>query len=838
MADLRELIERALSSITFEQGVREAKQKTPQSYAFHSVSVGTLAYEVCNAVKSVSDIGRKQLEALGQKYGLDPDALCFFGGFLHDWNKLGSEAEARELVGKLGLEKVESFLFGIATTAEGRLPDNLHTPLWIAIKLADMMMVSDIASVKDVFALADSPAYRTAVRLLGEYGLSLGYISTTFRLFTLVSSRELIKELGESGYFPLMSYPDGVLFLRTKASKPVLLSSVAALLNSKVFSSDQSEIEAKVGEIGRCLESKVDEFQKMNVDVRSVIYVKYEEGREKAIQVNNLLPSKVCKPFEDVVGNLDNASKLEVARRVIKKYRDSIPYGLLVYFVHKFSSIDKDYIKKGLGIKSGFPEYLLDIEPEDLKKKIDDVLALLEKRYSPSSGGVDRTIQYFVKTSFSGDVMDDLPLQTESPQNYCIVCGMPIYDKSVRFVQYAQELKGKAEIWIPRERGLEDIDRVRDSWRICPICLYEANLMKGQMRPPYFIVSFYPGVPVRLLDLFDLDIGDVRYSVDRKKSYLEAFKGMGGVLTDTPKRALSAYMGSKVVVPVTNVVSFDLYTRLDKESLNRLLPYAPMLSIAFLASPVMVGSTIYEIPSVQSNVVSVSSSFNYTFMRPLKTNLSTLQILLSYTAKFTALRKACPKKDELDNCLAQMAVEMDLYSSIDPSLGVLSLGVGVGTPLEEESKFFSSFLPVAGFLLKASKEVGEMEGKKDISSSVFSLAHVLKEVVGKPNVSKYEVTGFFRDGVDMFFKTSTVLDSRDDRIGIAVNTALASLENKYSLNDSQRARAYSALQNIFERLYEIEQEADRSLALSIANTITNWIFIAYRYVYSSGGEKE
>jgi CRISPR-associated protein Csc3 len=79
------------------------------------------------------------------------------------------------------------------------------------------------------------------------------------------------------------------------------------------------------------------------------------------------------------------------------------------------------------------------------------------------------------------------------------------------------------------------------------------------------------------------------------------------------------------------------------------------------------------------------------------------------------------------------------------------------------------------------------------------------------------------------------LKDKEDRIGLSVNASIMSLENKYSLDDSQRARVYSALQNIFEVLYRIEEQADRSLAISIANTISNWLYIAYKSV--SKGDK-
>jgi len=124
---------------------------------------------------------------------------------------------------------------------------------------------------------------------------------------------------------------------------------------------------------------------------------------------------------------------------------------------------------------------------------------------------------------------------------------------------------------------------------------------------------------------------------------------------------------------------------------------------------------------------------------------------------------------------------------------------------------------------------------ENIRSSIFSIAYVLKDVIKSQKVSKYDVTGFLREGIDVFFRTSSVVKDKEDRIGISVNASIASLENKYSLDDSQRARVYSALQNIFEALHRIEEQADRSLAISIANTLSNWLYIAYKLV--SQGDK-
>ncbi|MCQ4367240.1 MAG: CRISPR-associated protein, partial [Sulfolobales archaeon] len=735
------LVKKSLNSITFRQGVKEAKYKSPQSYAFHSLSVGTLALDICRAVYTSSELGKRQLEKLSECYKLPYEELCFYGGFLHDWNKLeGGEDAAKKIAKELNLP--EKFLGSFPTMAEGNLPDNLHRPTWVSIKLADMLMISDIRSAKDVFYYATSDAYKNAVESLRNYDLEIGYVSSTFRLFTLVASKDLLDKMfsKDAGYFPLISYSDGLLFLRRKNAQRIVLSKVLEVLNKEVFSSSSVWIDEKVNKIEKCITKKVDLFREMNTDMKG-----------KIRQLNALLDPKVCKPFEDVVGNLDNKSKLEVAKRVINDLREDVPFGVLVYFVHKFSADDKNYIRKGLGITGKSLSYLENIK--NVQEMIDKILALLEKRYQATQG-VDKTLLYYVKRSFSGDVLDDLPSINERPKDYCVVCGMPIYsDNPVRFVQYAEELGGKAEIWIPREKGLEEIDSVRDSWKVCPICIYEANLMKGRVKPPYFIVTFYPGIPIDLLNLIDFDFSQgLKYYVNEEDSYLKAFESLGGKgerLAPYQKKAMPAYFSSKVIVKAWEVTDFNLSTRLTKSELNKLLPYAPMLSIIFLTSPVLISSNIHEIPIVHENIVSITSTYNYSFMKPLDSNLNTLYSIFAYSAKYDAMRKIC--KSDLDNCLGYLTAESDLYSSVDPALGVLSIGMGVGTPIDNDEKFFSTFLPVSGFLLKVAGMVSKMG--ESIKSSIFSIAYVLKDVIKSQKVSKYDVTGFLREGIDVFFRT-------------------------------------------------------------------------------------
>jgi len=88
------LVKKALSSITLRQGVREAKLRSPQSYAFHALSAATLALDICRAIYASSDLGKRQLEKLSEMYNLPFEDLCFYGGLLHDWNKLEGGEEA------------------------------------------------------------------------------------------------------------------------------------------------------------------------------------------------------------------------------------------------------------------------------------------------------------------------------------------------------------------------------------------------------------------------------------------------------------------------------------------------------------------------------------------------------------------------------------------------------------------------------------------------------------------------------------------------------------------------------------------------------------------------
>jgi hypothetical protein len=155
-----------------------------------------------------------------------------------------------------------------------------------------------------------------------------------------------------------MSYSDGLVFLRRKNSQQILLGKVLDLLNKEIFSSSSQGIEDKVNDIKKCITNKEDLFRQMNIDVKSVIY----DEKGKVRQLNAFLPSKVCKPFEDVVGNLDNKSKIEVAKRIIEELRGDVPFGVLVYFVNKFSKGDEDYIRRGLEIKEKSLSYLENIQ--------------------------------------------------------------------------------------------------------------------------------------------------------------------------------------------------------------------------------------------------------------------------------------------------------------------------------------------------------------------------------------------------------------------------------------------------------------------------------------------
>jgi len=849
---LVKLIENAMNSVTFEQAVMEAKYETPQSFIFHSLSVATLAYDICEAIKETSPDSLKRLSELYK--GITPEELCFYGGFLHDWNKLKSlqidksdEEEklkiAKEETMKIAKELlkyikederlIDDIVNTFASYAEGSLNDRSYMPAWVAIKLADMLMISNIQSIKDIPYFMESESYENAIKTLNSYKLKLDYISSSFRLFTLIASRNIIDDLIEKGYRPLMSYKDGVVFLRPEDKPFLKLSDIYRRLREEV--SFGGSIDNKNDLID-------DRFEKIKRCLNRDIINEINNNKEKAIQydLNAILLTRICKPFEDVVGSLDNSIKLEVAKKVINELQ---PIGVIMYFIHRFSSKDEDYIAKKLGFSSKptSRQYILKID--DTNSWLKKILMALQERYSSNSE--DLTLKYYTKYSFSGDIKDDLTWNNDTPKDYCTVCGLPIYSTPTRFVQYAEEIRGKAEIWIPREKALDYIDTTIKLWSACPICIYEARQMRDIITPPYLIISFYPGIPISLLDVLDFNKPEPETSrIDVNEKFYNVFKMFGGDLTTTPshRKLMVGYLGSKIII---SIVSLGLSkqskeTRITKTSLNKMLHYAPFLSIIFLIAPVRISSEIYDVPLYGSNVISVSSNYSYSFLKPENIsndsrkpggNLKVIYQLLAYSAKYEALTNVTGKMD-LDNMLNKLVQEWDLYASVDPALGVLSLGLGLGTPISfNEGSFFWNISRRAWIILDA---MGKVSGMGDsLKDNIFSLAFVLKEVVGEVP-SKYAVIGFIRDGVDTFFRTSFALENKDDRVELATNAALGSLENKYSLDQKNINKAYYALKSIFETLYDIEKKSDRGLAMSVANTITNWIYIALSIVKPEG----
>ncbi|MEM2615798.1 MAG: hypothetical protein QXO44_03530, partial [Thermoplasmatales archaeon] len=506
----------------------------------------------------------------------------------------------------------------------------------------------------------------------------------------------------------------------------------------------------------------------------------------------------------------------------------------LMYFIEKFSSSDKDYIKKNLEIKENFPHYMEGID--DPIPLLDKIKSIIRGKYS-SAKTKDLTLLSFVKKSFSGYVQDDLPEVNEKPYDYCIVCGTSIYDKEpVRFKQFAELLSGKTEIFIPRETALDEIDKISYQLHICKICNYEAAQLKNEIQPPYFIVSFYPGIPVSLLKILDYDptkIADVTRKITSNSSYLDVLRSCGGDFNElTNKRSIVDYLSSKVIVRASDVTpKSKMITRLDKTTFNKILPYAPLISISYLSAPVKVSSTILDIPE-ESRSIDFSSEFNYTWTKLESekegVNYKTLLLLLSYYEKIGVCGG-----DE--NCINEMASEMDLFASVDPSLSVLAFGFGIGTTLEEDSRFFKYISPRSYFLNFTLGQVSKMG--ETLKNSLYSIAANLKEM-NKQAKSKYDVIGFLRDGIDMFFKTSSTNLSKEDRIGIAVNASLSSLENQLSekvFTDEKKKIIYYKLNDIFSILYDIESQSDRSLAISISNAIVNWLYILYKVV---GGKNE
>ncbi len=840
-AKLEELVKKSMEILSFTDAIRPAKITSPQTYVFHSISVGTLSYTICKKIAEVDSEGIKNLEDI---YNYDYRDLCYFGGFFHDWMKLYSTKEkegfkflpdakerAKELAKKTGIPNAEKLVDHIYTFAEGPLSNNAELPLWVSVKLADMLMISEITSASDIYKFAESLNYIDALRALRSYGLDLYYITASPRLFTILASEDIINSVNGT---PLIIYKDGFVYISSKDSQPLPLSKILEIFINKFKSVDINDL---VNNIEKCIRNKEEEWNELNLGNFSVLYNE-KSGEKKAKQLNAFLPTKICSPFEDIVGNLSPQGKIQVVEKVIKDLRDTIPYGIIVYFAEKFSRNDGDYIKDKLGIKDKFPKYLSGIKLEDTQKIIDEILNAIKEKYSKSVSNL--TIASFVKKSFGGYVRDDLDLGKTQPKNYCVVCGTPIYDEAVNFKQFSSVLGGKTEIWIPRETGLDEIDRVRDSWVICPICNYEAMELSKNFAPPFILVTFYPGIPIQLLEtLNNITIGDVGKKslqslvMSKKSTYYDVFAVSFDKIRNFSKNIKADYLGGKIIIPSVDITN-KKSTRLDKSTLNDILFYIPYVSSVYLFSPIIISGSIYDFPIV-SNTFEISSEINYLWTRANEQvqdpNYATLLLLLAYNAKYSVLKSTFKNRDEFDNVLNSMINEMDLFASVSRSLSVISFGMAINESEDENrlARNIMFFIPFLDFAFSRVDKMGE-----SFSKSLNIIANVLADVIKDKNVSKHQVVGFLRDGIDMFFKSYML--SKEDRISIAANAALNTLSNNFSIRDEDSKIIFPSLRNIFSNLYDIEVSSDRSLSISISTALVNWLYLLY--LYKKSGEKE
>ncbi|TRM85309.1 hypothetical protein DJ526_11390, partial [Sulfolobus sp. A20-N-G8] len=212
------------------------------------------------------------------------------------------------------------------------------------ITLGDMLMISDIVSVNDVYYFKSSPSYSQAVNALKSvYGIELRVLSSSPRLFTLIASRRLVERL-KTETIPLISYTDGLVYLSNTNSKPILLSELYSVMEELLYGSGSEESLNNVKEkLKSCLEKNIDVFRELELNPAII------DDKEKIKQIpNSIFPSKICKPFEDLIGLLKPESVSKLIDDLVSEYKEDAPWALILYFTEK--SNRKDQIKKELGI--------------------------------------------------------------------------------------------------------------------------------------------------------------------------------------------------------------------------------------------------------------------------------------------------------------------------------------------------------------------------------------------------------------------------------------------------------------------------------------------------------
>jgi hypothetical protein len=581
LTEMRKLIDRLYQALDSETLFSKVKEGSWQTFFHHSASVAVLAYKLGRLLKSnATGVLKLSINEVEKRLGITYEELLFLSGVAHDYSKVygGGEkgrSKLRDLLKEFWGEE-SSELAGVvealARTAEApytpELDENLLNTVSVILRVADMLM--SLSSVDEAIAYIESSK---DVDKLREYGIRFGFMkSASLTILRIRISEGIVKLLESYGWLPLVMYHDGLLLVGGLNSRIVPFDELYRVVIEEL--SETFNVDAFLTDIiNRLRKKELFRLYQLLKQVNEPLQdVGANEGERKLYQYHAIM-------IEYLRGNLKRAVELfrqlgetidprriatglrgkgstyfadelrkviatpeKIAEFVTTKTDETGRFLLLAYMMAYPSKDTEPLAVKNLRpLVSDLPRarellrifsiaeaYRLSSESNTDKVRVVVSKLLMQK---PFTAGIN--IEFYVKRyltqSLKSNVVSEPPTEDRSVEayTYCRICGTPMVDEGLRFIEYARDPEvrgGVSELWLPDDVPMSDLEGIAGGIRhICPLCFYEAGLLRGRYTPPFFVLTLHPAVAYDLWLWIEARVGNLAEIAPRVKERTKDF---------------------------------------------------------------------------------------------------------------------------------------------------------------------------------------------------------------------------------------------------------------------------------------------------------------------------
>lgn len=580
--ELQRLIDRLYHTLDSETLFSKVKEGSWQTFFHHSTSVAVLAYKLGKILKgNATNILKLSIREIEERLGVTYEKLLFLSGVAHDYVKVyGGGEKGRNKLEKLLREfqdeessELTGIIEALARTAEApytpELDENLISTVSVVLRIADMLM--SLNSVDEALAYIESSK---DVNKLREYGIRFGFIkSPSLTILRIKISERIVNLLENRGWFPLVMYHDGLLLAGGLDPKVVpfdelykaVIEEVSAIFDVDGFLTDiiNKLKEKELFRLYQLLEQANEPLQDIGTseDERELyqyhaIITEYLKGNlRQAVALFKRL-EKTIDPRKMATGLRDKGSTYfadelrkviatpeKIAEFIATKTDKAERFLLLAYMMAYPSEKplaaeslrplvgDLPRNRELLRIFSIAQAYKLSKSDAD-KVKV-EVSRLLKREPFTKAFAVGTNIEFYVKRyltqSLESNVISEPPSESLSVKayTYCRICGTPMVDEGLRFIEYARDPKvrgGVSELWLPDDVPMGDLEGIaREVRHICPLCFYEASQLRERYTPPFFVLALHPAVAYDLWLWIETRIGNLAEIAPRVKEKTKDF---------------------------------------------------------------------------------------------------------------------------------------------------------------------------------------------------------------------------------------------------------------------------------------------------------------------------